>query len=358
MVTKKKDKESITITGDSTPDTTSSPFPLLRYTNLFNLCTLSFVFKLLKFGSKETITYQQIPPVENNEISEEFWKGFQPALQDWLSKGKGNLFQLYFKLKKKEIFLAGIFDLLFGALAFAQPVLIKEVTIFLDEEKESVGESFLLSGLFLLSFLLSLNCLGIGLYWGFRLQYYVQSTLSTAIMFKASNLSNPSRAKKPVAVIVNHLSTDMKTCVDGFGQFIYCWWAAISLILACVLLSFTVGVLPLVACLSVALLLCPISIQSVSKYFQYFGRKMEFSDKRLRFISDIVNGIRLIKAHVWEKPFMKRIDEIRSQGPLLHGRLVFAVAFLSCFQLLFVVVFIVVVTYLILTIKLHSRRRI
>ena len=38
-----------------------------------------------------------------------------------------------------------------------------------------------------------------------------------------------------------------------------------------------------------------------------------YSDKRLKVLSDIINGIRTIKAYAWELPFYKLINKFRNK---------------------------------------------
>ena len=38
-----------------------------------------------------------------------------------------------------------------------------------------------------------------------------------------------------------------------------------------------------------------------------------YSDKRLKVLSDIINGIRTIKAYAWEKPFYNLVEKFRNK---------------------------------------------
>jgi len=38
-----------------------------------------------------------------------------------------------------------------------------------------------------------------------------------------------------------------------------------------------------------------------------------YSDKRLKTISDIINGIKTIKAYAWELPFVKLVNKFRNK---------------------------------------------
>ena len=56
--------------------------------------------------------------------------------------------------------------------------------------------------------------------------------------------------------------------------------------------------------------------------FMYFGsgciknfkyNEGFYSDKRLKVLSDIINGIRTIKAYAWETPFFKLVNKFRGK---------------------------------------------
>ena len=46
---------------------------------------------------------------------------------------------------------------------------------------------------------------------------------------------------------------------------------------------------------------------------KYKYKEGYYSDKRLKTLSDVINGIRTIKAYAWEWPFYKLINKFRRQ---------------------------------------------
>lgn len=60
---------------------------------------------------------------------------------------------------------------------------------------------------------------------------------------------------------------------------------------------------------------------NVNLPFQYIGRLteklMKEKDKRVKLMSEIIRGIRVIKYHVWEKYFIDKISGMSTQFMML-----------------------------------------
>ena len=64
----------------------------------------------------------------------------------------------------------------------------------------------------------------------------------------------------------------------------------------------------------VVALLIIFCIYFLSRFIRkYKYKESYYSDKRLKTLSDVINGIRTIKAYAWELPFYKLINKFRSQ---------------------------------------------
>ena len=65
--------------------------------------------------------------------------------------------------------------------------------------------------------------------------------------------------------------------------------------------------------LALLLLLLPLNaiVWSVMEKYQY--NQMKKKDERVRLITEILNGIKVLKLYGWEMSFVKRIDEIRDE---------------------------------------------
>lgn len=60
-------------------------------------------------------------------------------------------------------------------------------------------------------------------------------------------------------------------------------------------------------------ILAPINTKFARLTGKYLQSAMARSDERVRLISEILRGIRVIKFYVWERPFTKRVLSVREQ---------------------------------------------
>merc|ERR1719331_2992595 len=80
------------------------------------------------------------------------------------------------------------------------------------------------------------------------------------------------------------------------------------------------------------------------------AQQLKFTDKRIAFIQDAVQGIRVIKSYGWERSFRKlveaqRLKEYNSPANMIIVRSFFAVVILAAPMLLAVVVFSFYINY-------------
>ena len=61
----------------------------------------------------------------------------------------------------------------------------------------------------------------------------------------------------------------------------------------------------------------------------YRKKALQTTDRRVNLMNEIVNGIRIIKYYCWEKPFLKKIDQVREEE-LKNLRSVFVLSEVLC----------------------------
>ena len=65
------------------------------------------------------------------------------------------------------------------------------------------------------------------------------------------------------------------------------------------------------AAFAVLLALIPINHYVNKKQRKLQGANSKTKDARIKFLTEILNGIQTIKIHAWEKPFMEQIEAFR-----------------------------------------------
>eukprot|EP00003_Mantamonas_plastica_P005852 TRINITY_DN1477_c0_g1_i3.p1 TRINITY_DN1477_c0_g1~~TRINITY_DN1477_c0_g1_i3.p1 ORF type:complete len:1396 (-),score=534.50 TRINITY_DN1477_c0_g1_i3:135-3824(-) len=139
----------------------------------------------------------------------------------------------------------------------------------------------------------------------------INAANSAAIFDKAMKLSNNSRQKKTAGEVINLMSSDLQIMFQFLPVVHNLWIAPIQLVAALILLHNYIGD-SMFAGLAMMIVLAPFNGVLMSRWNQYAKEKQKYGDKRLKLITDVIKGIRMIKLYAWENSFISRIMDIRS----------------------------------------------
>ena len=125
-------------------------------------------------------------------------------------------------------------------------------------------------------------------------------------------LSNQSRAQYPSGKLINFMSTDADRSYQVVTYLVVSWSAPFLIIVSLVSLFRLIGWSTL-AGLVVIMLSNPINYLSTKLVRKYNQQLVKFKDQRLKLMSEIISGIKIIKMYAWEGSFMQKVIEIRKQ---------------------------------------------
>ncbi|XP_070201960.1 multidrug resistance-associated protein 1-like isoform X2 [Littorina saxatilis] len=141
-----------------------------------------------------------------------------------------------------------------------------------------------------------------------RVGIRMKSTLIAAIYHKALSMSKRNTAT--VGEIVNLMSVDAQRVQDVMVVCFYAATSPLQIVVAVVLLYYTIGPSIFVGLL---LLLClvPINAYVITRNRQLQSSNLKFKDARIKLYSEVLNGIKVLKLYAWESSFRTRILETR-----------------------------------------------
>ncbi|VDM22833.1 unnamed protein product, partial [Wuchereria bancrofti] len=125
-------------------------------------------------------------------------------------------------------------------------------------------------------------------------------------------LSNTARKNRTVGEIVNLMSVDVQRFQD-IASFIMLFWSAPFQILLAIYFLWRLLGIAVVAGLTVLFATIPLTSYISLRMKNCQGRQMKLRDERLKFMSEILNGIRIIKFYAWEKSMQQLVLEIREK---------------------------------------------
>ncbi|CAG7727611.1 unnamed protein product, partial [Allacma fusca] len=144
----------------------------------------------------------------------------------------------------------------------------------------------------------------------FILAFRIKSALMSAVYRKALVLSNATRRERTVGEIVNLMSVDVAKVFDVIPFSTLLWTAPLQIGVSIYFLWLVIGPSAL-AGLAVLLLLIPINGVVSTKLRAYQVAQMKKKDERVKLMSEILSGIKILKLYAWEPSYQAEVLKIR-----------------------------------------------
>uniref|UniRef100_A0A8C9FEP8 MRP2 protein n=1 Tax=Pavo cristatus TaxID=9049 RepID=A0A8C9FEP8_PAVCR len=216
-----------------------------------------------------------------------------------------------FKTFLQNLVMSVAFKLVHDALVFVSPQLLKLLIAFVSDAEAFAWQGYLYSILLFLTAVLQSLCLQQYFNLCFQLGTNVRASLIAAIYKKALTMSSATRKESTVGETVNLMSADAQRFME-MANFVHQLWSSpLQIIVSIIFLWGELGP-SVLAGLAVMVLLIPINGFLVNKSKDVQVRNMKNKDERMKIMSEVLNGIKILKLFAWEPSFEKRINEIRA----------------------------------------------
>ncbi|KAM6330191.1 ATP-binding cassette sub-family C member 2 [Podargus strigoides] len=212
----------------------------------------------------------------------------------------------------QNLLLSVAFKVVHDGLVFVSPQLLKLLIAFVSDEESFAWQGYLYAILLFLTALLQSLCLQQYFSLCFQLGINVRASLIAAIYKKALAMSSATRKESTVGETVNLMSADAQRFMDVANFIHQLWSAPLQIILSIVFLWGELGP-SVLAGIAVMVLLIPINAFLVAKAKTIQVRNMKNKDERMKIMSEILNGIKILKLFAWEPSFENRVNEIRAR---------------------------------------------
>ncbi|HEY8278749.1 MAG TPA: ATP-binding cassette domain-containing protein [Bdellovibrionota bacterium] len=157
--------------------------------------------------------------------------------------------------------------------------------------------------------------------------YQVFTNALNRLIYKHSLfLSQKARAQTQLGDVVNHMGTDCEAASDIGLIFGDLQISFITIIGACSLLFWYLGSTAFVS-LTLLLLLVPITKNVARSFSNLDTELMKHRDRRVTLMSQVLNGIRVVKYFAWERSVKREVGEVRSNELRARKRMAQAEAF-------------------------------
>uniref|UniRef100_A0A665UDL7 ATP-binding cassette sub-family C member 10 n=1 Tax=Echeneis naucrates TaxID=173247 RepID=A0A665UDL7_ECHNA len=235
------------------------------------------------------------------------------SLQEPLElEGDVGLLRVLHKAFSLRYYMLGVLKVVVNMLSFTGPLLLSSLVNFMEEEGAPVSiGAWCALGLFVTT-LLSSVLRNIFVFEVSKVALSARAALVSAIYSKALRVSGSSLTGFTLGEVVNLMSTDTDRVGNFFSSFHELWSLPFRFSITLYLLYLQVGV-AFLSGLGVALLLVPFNKFLASRILSNNKDMLRHKDSRVKLMTEILFGIRVIKFYNWEPHFTQKVAERRKQ---------------------------------------------
>ncbi|XP_054634835.1 ATP-binding cassette sub-family C member 10 [Dunckerocampus dactyliophorus] len=213
-------------------------------------------------------------------------------------------------------YVLGLLKLVLNLLRLSGPLLLNILVSFMEEEDAPASRgawcaAALIASTLLCSFLQNIFVFRIS-----KVALSARAALVSAIYSKSLRVGGAGLAGFTLGEVVNLMSTDTDRVVNFFNTFHELWSLPFRLAITLYLLYLQVDI-AFLGGLGVALLLVPFNKFLASRILSNNQDMLRYKDSRVKLMTEILFGIRVIKFYSWEAYFTQKVSECR-QGELSH----------------------------------------
>ncbi|XP_037664364.1 canalicular multispecific organic anion transporter 2 isoform X2 [Choloepus didactylus] len=209
-----------------------------------------------------------------------------------------------------SILISACYKLIQDLLAFVNPQLLSILIRFISTPEAPSWWGFLVAALmFTCSVIQTL-----ALHQHFQCIFVTALQLRTGIIGviyrKALVITNSVKQESTVGEIVNLMAVDAQRFMDLAPFLNLVWSAPLQIILAIYFLWQNLGP-SILAGVALMVLLIPLNGAVAMKMRAFQVEQMKLKDSRIKLMSEILGGIKVLKLYAWEPSFLKQVEGIR-----------------------------------------------
>ncbi|NWY90232.1 MRP3 protein, partial [Loxia curvirostra] len=208
-------------------------------------------------------------------------------------------------------FLIGsFFKLIQDLLSFVNPQLLSVLIGFIKNKDAPAWWGFLIAALMFICAVLQTLILHQHFQYCFVTGMRLRTGITGVIYRKSLVITNSAKRSSTVGEIVNLMSVDAQRFMDLMTFLNMLWSAPLQIFLALYFLWQTLGP-SVLAGVAVMVLLIPFNSAIAIKTRAFQVEQMRYKDSRIKLMSEILGGIKVLKLYAWEPSFSEKVLEIR-----------------------------------------------
>ncbi|KAF9937446.1 hypothetical protein BGZ67_001284 [Mortierella alpina] len=287
--------------------------------NVFSIASFHWVTDLMRRGYAHPLTMDDLWELRKDDRSKTVSDSFKDAWEIEVKKGSPSLVKALASAFGKPFYIAGIWKVINDVLGFMQPLLLRQMLLFVmsykTEDPQPLYRGYTIAMSMFVCSLSQTTVVHQYFHLCFRTGMHARAGLVTAIYQKSLRLSNSARQDFTVGEIVNHMSIDAQRIQDLLNYLHVLWSGVFQITVTLYLLYSTMG-WSIFAGLAVMFLMIPLNAKLSVVQQSYEEKHMKYKDSRIKLMNEILNGIRVIKLYAWEGTFLQKILTVRNDQEL------------------------------------------
>jgi len=209
-------------------------------------------------------------------------------------------------------FLAGTFlKFVSDLLCFAPPILLHLIIKFVDDKKQTMLVGIFLTILLFLSSIAQSMLLQHYYFRSYLVGARIRTALVNLIYKKTFRLSTQSR-NASTGTITNLVAVNAQLFLTITAFLNMLWSSPLQIVICMYMLWYYLGIAA-IAGLATTIIFIPLNVIAANLNKTLSVKKLESQDMRLKLLTEMLNGIKVIKFYGWELSFQRIIDKVRNE---------------------------------------------
>ncbi|CAG5865642.1 unnamed protein product [Menidia menidia] len=279
-------------------------------------CWLNPLFRIgYKRKLEENDMYKVLPEDASETLGEELLRYWNQEVQQAAKDLRPpRLTKVLIQCYWKPYSVIGIYIFIEEIIKVIQPVLLGKLIEYFERYDSTQAAAVYDAYTYAAGISLTTVCLALLHHLYFyqvqRVGMKVRVAMCHMIYRKALSLNSSALAKTTTGQMVNLLSNDVNKFDEVTLYLHFLWLGPLQAVSVLFLLLYAIGPSCL-AGMGVLFILLPIQT-TFGRFFSHLRAETAvLTDERIRTMSEVISGIRVIKMYGWEKPFGALVDEIR-----------------------------------------------
>ncbi|KAG0258846.1 hypothetical protein BG011_003028 [Mortierella polycephala] len=289
--------------------------------SFFRWITYNWMNDLMWDGYERALETEYLPHLTDQMRARPVYRIFARTRLYFEKKVQPSLLWRIYISNKRDIWINFVFGVISSIASFGLPYFLQKLLEYIDEPHGPKEIAYLYVFGMLVSDVVKSLTFGQNLYYGRRVDVRLRAMLSAEVYAKSLRRKDMTgivaeRTKKgarsDTGMITNLMAVDANRVSSLASSIFFLYTCPIEIFIAMLMLYRVLGFSSFVG-LGVMLLTFPVHHIAAKKYAKIQDQLMETRDRRVGLMSELLQGIRMIKFFTWEKNILKRIMEVRDQ---------------------------------------------